>query len=85
MEVVSSVFLLRIVPQSASTEYIIVHMSDHSHGINVHWQKSEIKQCEHLKGRLASVQEVSICTPPPGGGQRSFAPVLAYGGYFQAF
>ena len=85
MAVVSRVFLLQIVPRSASTEYVIVHTSDHSFGINAHGQKSEIKPCEHRKGPLAAMQEMSICTPPPGGGRCSLASVLAHGGYFQAF
>lgn len=85
MAVVSRVFLLQIVPQSASTEYVIVHMSDHSLGINAHGQKSEIQQCEHLKGRLASMQEMSICAPAPGGGACSLASAPARGRYFQAF
>lgn len=84
-KIVTGVFLLQIVSQPASDQVYIVHISAHSLGLNSPGQNSEIKQWEHLKDRLASTQEPSICTPPLGGGECSFAAVLAQGGYFQSF
>lgn len=84
-KIVTGVFRLQIASQPASVQVYIVHVSAHSLGINSPGQNSEIKQCEHLKDRLASMQELPIYTPPPGGGECSFATVLAQGGYFRSF
>lgn len=84
-KIVTGVFLLQIASQPASVQVYIVHINAHSLGLNSPGQESEIKPCEHLKDRLASIQEPSICTPPPGGGEFSFAAILAQGGYFPSF